>query len=200
MFNLLDSMLKKLHVLGFALLLSSSAFATRHVITTSGLQYSPDMVMAQVGDQVVFNVAFSSHPTVQVSEATWNANGATPMPGGFNQTSGTTFTITLVDTSTVYFVCRAHVGAGMKGMIMVSTPTATRSLVATQPAYPNPASLELTLPEGMGSGMARILTAAGQEVLSRTVESGQRSLPLAGLPPGCYVLLLNDRSLRFTKE
>jgi len=193
-------MYKKLRTLALALCLSGSAFATQHIVTTSGFTYSPDMIMAEVGDQIVFNVAFSSHPTVQVSEATWNADGSTPLAGGFNRSSGTSFTLTVQDTGTIYYVCSFHVRSGMKGMIMVSAPTATRPRIASQPAYPNPATLQLTLPEGMGSGIARILTNSGQEILRRTVEPGQRNLPLAGLPAGSYVLLLNDRSLRFTKE
>lgn len=194
-------MYKKLRALSLALCLSGSAFATQHIITTSGFTYSPDMVMAEVGDQIVFNVAFSSHPTVQVSEATWNADGSTPLAGGFNRSSGNSFTITVQDTGTIYYVCSFHVRSGMKGMIMVSAPTtATRPRIASQPAYPNPAALELHLPEGMGTGTALILNASGQEVLRRSVESGQRNLPLTGLPAGSYVLMLNDRSLRFTKE
>lgn len=193
-------MYKKLRTLALTLCLSGSAFATQHIVTTSGFTYSPDMVMAEVGDTVVFNVDFSFHPTIQVSEATWNANNATPLAGGFSATSGQTFSVVLRDTGSLYYVCRNHVRSGMKGMIMVSAPTATRPRIASQPAYPNPATLQLTLPEGMGSGIARILTNPGQEVLRRTVEPGQRNLPLAGLPAGSYVLLLNDRSLRFTKE
>ncbi len=72
-------------VLAFSL--SIAMAQTTHTITASGLIYSPDNISVSVGDTVVFNVT-SAHPTLEVSQATWQANGTTALPGGFDYPGG----------------------------------------------------------------------------------------------------------------
>ena len=60
----------------FTLLIGSGLHATDHTIVTSGFTYSPSTLAAAIGDNVTI-VASGNHPTTEVSEETWNANGTT---------------------------------------------------------------------------------------------------------------------------
>ena len=121
-------------LLGFA---ASDAFATSYTVDISGISYTPSTLNVVVGDEITIQ-ASGNHPLAEVSQSTWDANGATPMPGGFGvQTSSYTFTVSMAGT--IYYVCQAHVSAGMKGLINVSV--ATGIIDATSDAdlkvYPN---------------------------------------------------------------
>ncbi|NJK87880.1 MAG: T9SS type A sorting domain-containing protein [Bacteroidales bacterium] len=109
-----------------------------HQITNSGLNYTPAELTVQQGDTVIFNVG-SFHPTLQVSESTWNSNGSTALEGGFDFPDGTG-TIIIENTETIYYICTAHISSGMKGVIMVNPATSiTQSNVSYEPEiYPNP--------------------------------------------------------------
>ena len=91
--------------------------ATDHTIVTQGLTYSPSTLNASIGDNITI-VASGTHPTAEVSQATWNANGTAPLAGGFG-TQTSSFTFTVETAGTIYYVCTSHVGSGMKGLINV---------------------------------------------------------------------------------
>jgi hypothetical protein len=56
-----------------------------------------------------------------VSQATWNANGTTPLPGGFSVPFGGGMVLpSQLGIGTHYYVCQAHVSFGMKGKIIVT--------------------------------------------------------------------------------
>ena len=84
----------------FASLFFLNTSAANFNITFVNLTYVPDNINVNVGDQVTIDASFT-HPLQQVSQATWDANGTTPLSGGFNSTSNFTFTITEIG--------RAHV-------------------------------------------------------------------------------------------
>lgn len=89
-------------------------------ITTQGMKFVPDTVNAKVGDQVIFTIT-QTHLATRVDAATWNANKATPLNGGFNFGVGTyTYVVQPSDVGTIYYVCPPHVGYGMKGRIVVT--------------------------------------------------------------------------------
>ncbi|MCX6256431.1 MAG: putative Ig domain-containing protein, partial [Bacteroidia bacterium] len=103
--------------------------ATNFTVTIVNFTYSPALTTVNVGDVVTID-ASTLHPLVQVSAATWNANLATPLPGGWGvKTSNYTFTITTTDT--IYFVCQNHVSIGMKGRIVVSVPNSPPVFTST---------------------------------------------------------------------
>ena len=138
--------MKKIHLL-IILTVALQAFAfaqTSHIITTSGFTFSPDSIHANVGDTIIFNVNFGTHPLQQVSSTTWSANQATPLSGGFAATSGTTFSVVMTQLGTVYYVCSMHVSLGMKGRIFVSGLNGINDMASagTMP-YPNPADQQL---------------------------------------------------------
>jgi len=91
--------------------------ATVHTVTNSGLTFTPANLEVSVGDTVIFNIG-SSHNVVEVTQATFNANGTTSN-GGFSLPFGGG-TIIIDEANTYYYVCQPHAGAGMKGTIVAT--------------------------------------------------------------------------------
>jgi plastocyanin len=114
---------KSIFFLSGILLISFPLFSQQtHTITSEGLTYVPTPLIVSVGDIVQFSVG-AEHPTVQVSQSTWNANQSTPLSGGFSFPSGSgSFSPDIAGT--LYYVCTSHIGSGMKGTIIVLLPTA----------------------------------------------------------------------------
>ncbi len=98
------------------LALVSSAPAAQHQITNSGFSFSPSNITIAVGDTVNF-VLDPMHNVVEVSQATWNANGNTSN-GGFSLGFGGG-TVIFALAGTYYYVCAPHAASGMKGIINV---------------------------------------------------------------------------------
>lgn len=98
-----------------------------HTISVSGFAYDPNDLTINAGDTVIF-AGNDTHPLVQVSEDTWNANGNTPLDGGFSFPEGSG-TVTFDSADTIFYVCTVHVASnGMKGKITVSAPTGIRDI------------------------------------------------------------------------
>lgn len=112
--------MRKNYTLIFALILIYGRIDAAHftIVPTGNLTYSPMTTNASVGDTVTIT-ASGTHPAVEVSQSTWNANGNAPLSGGFGFHS-TTFNITLTTVGTIYFVCNNHNSSGMKGQIVVT--------------------------------------------------------------------------------
>lgn len=101
------------------MLISANLFAAQFTINPMGnLTYSPQITNATIGDTIHIG-ASNTHPAVEVSMATYNANGNTPLPGGFGLHSSN-FDLVLSNVGTIYFVCNNHHGSGMKGQIVVT--------------------------------------------------------------------------------
>lgn len=101
-------------------LLSYQSNATIYTISVNGLDYIPSTVNASVGDTISFIIG-PDHPTQQVSQSTWNANGTSGLPGGFGlHESNFQFVLTADMMPTVWYVCTFHVTLGMKGRINVA--------------------------------------------------------------------------------
>lgn len=111
-----------------------------HQITASGFMYMPDSLVIQVGDAVEFSVG-ATHPTVEVSKESWEANEATPLANGFSAPSGTE-TIAFSEAGTFYYVCENHISSGMKGRIFVEAATGINDMksrdIDNLEIYPNP--------------------------------------------------------------
>lgn len=119
-----------------------TAFSANINITISGFAYSPNTVTVSVGD-VVTIAASGTHPLVEVDQATWMANGNTPVGGGWGtQTSAYTFTVTGTTANPTYYVCANHVSSmQMKGVIGVAPSSGIMQTVAGAykiELYPNP--------------------------------------------------------------
>ncbi len=124
--------------------LYSLIFAKTVTVTNSGNTFTPDEITIELGDTVIFSLG-SIHNAVEVSQATWEANGNAPN-GGFNIAYGGG-ELVLSTAGTFYYVCTPHAALGMKGIITVtSTITSLEQGIvednseAILNVYPNPVS------------------------------------------------------------
>ena len=88
-------------------------------VKTSGLSFSPDEVIINVGDSVEFTTS-GSHNAVEVTEEDWESGKKTPKENGFNVGFGETKEVTFDTSGTYYYVCQPHAGMGMKGKVIVN--------------------------------------------------------------------------------
>ena len=109
-------------------------------VSASGSSFSPATLNVTQGDIVRVETG-SDHPVLQVSQATWNTNGSTPLQGGFSYPNGSG-TYNVNSSETIYFICTVHIGSGMKGRILVSSTTniETETITGSFSLLPNPAN------------------------------------------------------------
>jgi len=188
-------------------ILGITSYATIWTITNSGFTFSPATITITVGDSVNFSLA-SIHDAIEVDQATWDANGATPLSGGFATPLGGGMVLPdKLSIGTHYYVCSVHVGSsGMKGIITVQNPT---NITASEldnyfSFYPNPAKsvllLNLNVPETQVTHL-RILNNTGQEVMEMEVKNGANQIDLAKLNSGIfYLILVSDRKQIYRSE
>jgi plastocyanin len=86
-------------------------------VTNAGFAFSPATVTIRAGDAVNFSLE-SIHNVVEVSKATWDANGNTSN-GGFTMPFGGG-SHTFNRPGIYYYVCSPHASLGMKGTIIVN--------------------------------------------------------------------------------
>ncbi len=94
--------------------------ATKHTVTFSGLTFSPATITITEGDTVVFTLS-GIHNALEISQATWDANGTTPLSGGFSVPFGGGEAVPS-GTGTHYYICENHALSSMKGRIIVDPP------------------------------------------------------------------------------
>ncbi|MBD3638709.1 MAG: T9SS type A sorting domain-containing protein [Crocinitomicaceae bacterium] len=104
--------------------LPTLGLSTVWTVVNSGTTFSPDAITITEGDSVQFNIT-ASHNVVEVSQTTYNANGNTPLAGGFQLPFGGGLLLPAdLPVGTHYYVCSPHAGFGMKGIITVNPCTA----------------------------------------------------------------------------
>lgn len=142
-------MIKKSTLTILSAIFFSAANAATFTVFTSGLTYSPSVINAVVGDTINFSA--SGHPVLEVSQATWNANGSTALPGGFSFPSGTGQLI-LTAAGTRFYVCTLHFSSGMKGQINVTSPSSIGNIITAMNSkgmvYPSPAVSQMSIIAG----------------------------------------------------
>lgn len=178
--------------------LMSLSAQTVHVVTNQGLSFDPDAITVMAGDTIDFQIS-SNHNAVQVSQATYDTNGDSPLDGGFSVGFGGG-KIALDSVGTFYYVCTPHAGAGMKGTITVQP--ATTSLAEALPRVPvrlltlaGAGQYELRLhSEAPAAATLHVLDLAGRRVQQRalSLRRGETaiSLDLNKLPVGSYLVEL----------
>ncbi|MFN3405600.1 MAG: T9SS type A sorting domain-containing protein [Cytophagaceae bacterium] len=121
---------------------------TTHVVSASGISFSPAEITITKGDKIDFQIP--GHNAHQVTEADYNAgHKSNPIDGGWSTpTNGGE--ITFSTSGTFFYVCTFH--HGMKGKIIVQEATGVQgaaSVVSLMEVSPNPANnnsvLKLTL-------------------------------------------------------
>lgn len=206
--------MKKILLVSALALLSGFAFSATTTITNSGFEFSPDDITIDLGDTVVFQLT-SIHNAVEVSEATWNANGNTPLPGfsvpfGGGQVTG-------LAAGVHYYVCTPHASGGMKGKITVVDFTGIDTPLSAQhnlSLYPNPTTGKFTLenkisPSFTGNGTGgdedyrmEIYNQLGERIIAL---QNFASLPFAEIdltqyPAGIYFVRIYDRKKIYTQK
>jgi plastocyanin len=182
---------------------------TTHTITAAGLAYTPATLTVQVGDIVVFDVT-AFHPTLQVSEETWNANGLTPLSGGFDFPNGSG-TVEITGTGTIYYVCTAHINSGMKGRIEVAQVSSLQNVAAQNSfeVYPNPVTenrLNIRFANGIPSGLIiNIYDLTGKQItdgIALMDNSGQKSVTVVFnyLKEGSYILEIKSNTVTYATK
>jgi len=196
--------MKKALLIIFSGLLTLNVFSVQHIITNIGNEFSPDDITINLGDTVVFQIN-SQHNVQEVSQATYNSNGNTPLGGGFSLPNGGGM---IIPTSgTHYYVCVPHSGMGMKGIInVVSTMGVENSQSMVFSFYPNPAVdvINVNFSSGDNSGVTySVFNLAGQKMRSAKVQMGDQnsiSIPVADLPRGIYMVTVSNGNAQRTKR
>ena len=101
------------------------------------------------GDTVDFSNIGGNHTVLEVNSATWNANQATPLSGGFSLGLGGGMLMTAgLSQGMHYYVCQPHADDGMKGTILIQgivgigNATSSTEIIS---AFPNPFKSSLTI-------------------------------------------------------
>lgn len=89
-----------------------------NIITTSGLNFVPEILNCNVGDTIFFELG-STHNAIEVSEENYNANNSTPIENGFEFGFGESNYIIVEEAKTHYYVCTPHLPS-MKARIIVN--------------------------------------------------------------------------------
>jgi len=184
--------------------------ATSYTVAISGTSYVPATLTVTVGDVVTIQ-ADGTHTLAEVSQATWSANGTSTLSTGFGEkTSNYTFTVS--STNTIYYVCKAHVTSGMKGMIIISPAGINEQEmnVSNVIIFPNPAkdkfSVKFNSPEN-GNVSAKLYSICGQEIesliINKEFNAGVFTIHFDShkrIPAGVYFVQLNCNSNKITRK
>lgn len=176
-----------------------TGYCTKHTVSAGNFDYafSPVDVSAEVGDTIEFALGIY-HSALEVSQATWTANGNSPLNGGFHVPFGGGETV-VTQAKTYYYVCENHYLMGMKGIINVTNPAGIHAVAATQPdleVFPNPvltnAVIITRLPVGKEAQL-KVYDMTGKCLLSKNAISQVEYLNTLTFPQGaCFIAIRYD--------
>jgi len=164
--------------------LAARAPATNHMVTASGVTFSPPTLTVSAGDTITFAIS-GVHNAVEVAESTWNNQVIDPLPGGFDVPFGGG-SIVLTDTGIHYYICENHIGSGMKGTITVNpAPPPTTTIILSSLADRD--GLTGTASDRVAKKWSLTLyqDSVGSGIILGSVASGT-TLTVPGLPAGTY--------------
>jgi plastocyanin len=189
-----------LSVLAFSTLKMS---ATTFTIVNSGFTFSPSTLTITLGDTVIFSIA-GNHNSVEVSQATWNANGNTSN-GGYALGFGGGILIP-TQVKTYYYVCQPHASMGMKGQIIVNSPTGIPTVDSNDKILkfqPNPVASKTTIHTGITDGKSNtfiIFDITGKEVFKMVNVMNNYLLDASFLKNGIYFAEIRSEGYRRTSK
>ena len=182
------------------LLITTIGFSTTITVTNTGFEFTPSAITINLGDEILFSIA-SIHTVIEVSADTYNANGNTPLAGGFSlPNGGGTVSANLLTVGTHYYVCGVHFSSGMKGTITVvnTTEIVENPLKDAFSVFPNPSNgnfqLKINNPQPTKKFDLGIFDAIGNKVYAKSNIQQQftTNVELSDLPKGSYVVRLYD--------
>ena len=206
--------MKKIIILIVIALYSGVSFPASVTIINSGFAFSPDNVAINFGDTVIFQLG-SIHNAVEVSEATWLANGNTPLPG-FSTPFGGGQVFNL-STGIHYYVCAPHASGGMKGRITVNALSGISDDKGDSEMfriYPNPTSGKFILQfvgsshrGGNLSGTEQPVCMEISDILGKRIFTFQDfvlqksyQIDLSSVPHGIYFVSISDKKRIYTEK
>jgi len=171
-------------------LIATAAYSTSWTIVNTNFAFTPAAVTISQGDTVVFSLG-EIHNAVEVSEATWNANGNTALAGGFETPFGGGLVIPANLLAGVhYYVCDPHASSGMKGIITVNSSNyiADYEQAVIFSVYPNPAGsmMSVKVDRTLPGGEYRITDVTGRIVATGFIRNEVTTIDMARVPPGDY--------------
>jgi plastocyanin len=183
--------MKKFTLISALLICSLAGFSTTWTITNSGLTFTPATLTIVSGDDVNFNLE-AIHDVVEVSQATWNINGSTPLSGGFSTGfGGGNVSAAKLTVGTHYYVCGVHFASGMKGTIIVTAATAIPETQAQWDLsfFPNPGSDILTVKTAANLVGTKyfITNQAGKQIMNGKISSETFSINISKFDRGVYL-------------
>jgi plastocyanin len=196
--------MKRLTFISVLLMYSLTGFSAKKEITNVGFTFNPATLNITAGDNVTF-VLEGIHNAVEVSQATWDANGTTPLPGGFSVPFGGGEVLPAqLPTGTHWYVCTNHVASNnMKGIIIVATPTGIEESPG-QPdisIFPNPAIDLITVKASNNLlGTQYFITDQhGSQILTGKIDSETTSINISQFKNGIYLFQVEGQKRRSFK-
>ncbi len=198
--------MKKLYpfiILAFLFMLYMPSKATTWIITSPGNTFSPSTITITLGDTILFNIN-GSHNVVEVSQATWNANGNVSNFGFSLPFGGGMLIPTFVNT--YYYVCQPHAFMGMKGQIIVNPSTGIPAVSDKDRLLkflPNPTSTQTRVHTGIPDGLSNNLTVfdiTGKVVMTTENILNNHLLDVAFLRKGIYFVEFQAEGYRRTSK
>ncbi len=176
-----------------------TGFCTTWVVTTPGFEFSPATITISLGDSVRFTIG-GIHRVEEVSEAVWNANGNTPLPGFNTPFGGALILPAQLTEGTHWYVCVPHASGGMKGRIIVENTTGIRHqpTASALKLFPNPSNgvFQLELDRGTPASYVQleVYDIQGTKVYAvRNLEQKPvHEIDLTSLSKGLYTIRISD--------
>jgi len=197
--------MKKILLSFLLLTICTAGFCAKWTVTNSGLTFSPATITITVGDSVFFSIA-SMHNAVEVSQATWDANGTTPLPGFSVPFGGGLVLPSQLTAVTHYYVCTAHASSGMKGTIIVQN-SASIANIQVKPSfsvYPNPSNGKIRFSfcniHSSGSCSLKVYDISGERIYETKVTEATYDIDLSKLSNGVYFAHFFDGQSVLTKK
>ena len=201
---------KKLLFLISLLFFSVTAYSVTWNVTTAGFMFSPDSITIAPGDSVMFQIT-PNHSAGEVSQATWNANGSTPLPGFSVPFGGGLVLPAQLAAGVHYYVCGNHFASGMKGRIFVTAPAEVDAAAVPERklnVFPNPVKDMLSVIRYPLSETRtiEIFDSVGQKVYSNQLSTinNRLTIDVSELPSGIYFVILrgekNNTASSFIKQ
>jgi plastocyanin len=188
-------------------LLSITGFSTKWTVTNSGNTFVPSTLNIAAGDSVLFTLG-STHNVVEVSQATWDADGNTQLPGGFSLPFGGGLLLpSQLEAGTHYYVCSVHASMGMKGTIIVQSSSGVENnqLQKNISVFPNPAHevITVTIGNDLVGSQYYVTDQTGKKVSDGTLIFSTNQLDINKLTPGVYLIQVvgqRKSTIKFLKE
>jgi Plastocyanin len=194
--------MKKIIISLFVISFGLPGLCTTWTVTNGSFVFSPATITIITGDDVSF-VLDPIHNVVEVSQSTWNANGNTPLAGGFQLPfGGGLVSSSQLNVGTHYYVCSPHASSGMKGMIIVQNTTGIAESVipVSYTVYPNPFTdfLTITTRNNLAGTQYFITDQAGRQITNGKLTDDTTPVDISRLSPGIYLIqIAGQRRLSF---